>query len=504
MQRDLTPHDLTTTTRRRLGRGLTAAVASLALIAGVGIAGTVMASAETVPYDVDFSPTVVPTGGITQAYLDCDNDIGATAAISAVAPDGTVRTGSQVIGSLDNNNQDQRIFLNAGPGELIDTQEAGTWTITVTCPSYDPITKTLQVLVPSLAFSARLDSDYDCATTDDYFGVGTGRLGVPDGEEHNRLRGQPGRMGLHERHGLRVPRGGRVPGRRDPHRSHQPAERHGSRGGTVDGLQVWLEVGTSPTGDFYTTACGLDRHPGARRPAHPQRDDRSRPASACEGNGGIDWRDSGASEVEVYVCYHVRNQSGVDFVSHDLTDSALGTLFDGKSLEIKSNTSYDWVTPSKVTVSADTVFAATWVAEPDHYYSSLPEDYVATATGSATVLIDEAAEPTDRRPRVRPRPRRRRRPHRRPPPAPSPAPPPRSTTRSTCRCSPSPPSRRTPADRRAEPPGPSRATQESTRSCRRISSGGTVALPVSGSTRPALQQASATPVSNGPEPGERQ
>lgn len=391
MQRDLTPH-APFARFHRVGRGAIAAAAAIALVAGVGLVTTSAAQADTVPYAVDFSPPVVPMGGVSRSYLDCDADAGAVASVSALAPDATTRTSSPVVGATGNS--PERLILDAGPGELIDTDEPGTWTVTVDCPSYDPYETTLEVLVPTLTAIARLDGDYDCTTTDDYFGVGTRGsvcLTVTNttGQDIARIGWISPTSG-----GFEYPAPGEFPAGATRTGVINLPSALPVGGGTIEGLQVWVEVGTPYAGDFRTSDLVSVETPLLPAPLELQVTTGLDAATACDDDGGLDHRDLGVPEVELYVCYHVGNTSGVDFEVQGLHDSVLGTLFTGKAVQIVSQGSYEWVTPGPVHITDDTVFTATWSAEPDDYYSSLPEDFVATATGSATVLVSEPVTTT--------------------------------------------------------------------------------------------------------------
>ncbi len=368
---------------RRRCVATTIAVATAAVLL---VVGAPMAQAAPVPYAVDFEAPAIPVGGTNQAYLDCPTDVGAAVTVTVLDP-AAISTDHVTMAADASATVPGRVFVEVGAGGLFAANQAGTWSATVKCAGYDPYTTTFQALAPTLGLTVALNRDYDCTTPDTGFLVGdrSGFCLTLTNNSGQDIR----RYGLVRPDGVGFgyPKAGEFP---TGTTKVLPMSGSGAAvpfaGETYGGLYVWAELGTDGSGVFAVTAMNSITAAALPAPLALTTTTGLTAATACADTGGLADR-TVATGTAVYVCYRVTNTAGVTFRQHDLTDSGLGVLVTDLNLDLAPGASTSFVTPAPVTVTAAQTLTGTWNAIEQDTYSALDDDYVATATASATVEI---------------------------------------------------------------------------------------------------------------------
>ena len=374
---------------RRPRRRLVAITVALATVTALLGFGAPVARAASVPYAVDFDAPAIPIGGVNQAHLDCPNDIGTNVPVTVTDPSST-STDFVVASAGASSNPPGRVIVDVGPSGLFVADQAGTFTVTVTCSGYDPFTTSFVAMAPSLTMTVAIDSDYDCTTVETGYVVGNRpnlcfTVTNTSGQDIRRFAlARPGSTSF------KYPGVGAFPAG-----ATQVFLTNGSQdlpfdGATLGGLYVWAELGAQDSGVFAVTKIHSIAVAALPAPLALTTTTGLSSATACADTGGLVDRTVNPG-TSVYVCYRVTNTSGVVYTSHGLDDTQLGALLTFFPLDLHPGESYDYVAPAPVSPTAATTYTGTWSSIDNSPYTSLPNGYVATATASATVAASTPA-----------------------------------------------------------------------------------------------------------------
>ncbi|MGZ4703415.1 MAG: hypothetical protein ACXWCM_00980 [Acidimicrobiales bacterium] len=369
---------------RRLRRAL-GALGALALGAGALVLVAPDVSAGPVPYTVDFDHPAIPVGGVDEAYLDCEDDAGASIPVTVTDPN-SVATTYHVDAAGASAGSPGRLFVEEGPDGRFSAEALGHWSVDVACPSYDVFTTGFDVLTPTLGLEISADRDYDCTTdeTGPYL-VGDRetmcfRVTNATGQDIRSLRIVTPLGQSFEYYGAgEVPSGTSiVTGASDG--TVVPFD-----GATIDGLLVIAEIGQEGSGTFAVSALGSFSFNALPAPLEVQVTTGLTAGTACPDAGGLADRtvDPGTS---VWFCYTARNTSAITFHDHTVTDDVLGLEFGGVH-DLAPGETVSYVAANPVVATASTSHTLSWWAHEQNDYSPLGDDYAVTVEAVATVAV---------------------------------------------------------------------------------------------------------------------
>ncbi len=340
------------------------------------------------PYTVDFDHPAIPVGAANQAYLDCEDDAGASIPVTVTDPS-SVATTYHVTSAGPSAGSPGRLFVDEGPDGLFSAHTLGHWSVDVACPSYDVFTTGFDVLAPTLGLEISADRDHDC-TTDE-----TGPYLVGDRETMCYLvtnsTGQDIRSLV-----VITPKGasftyfgaGQFPAGTSILTGASDGTVVPFDGATIDDLFVTAELGQPGSGTFAVSPQRSYSFNALPAPLEVQITSGLTAGTACPDAGGLSDRtvDAGAS---VYFCYTARNTSAITFHDHAVTDDVLGLEFDGVH-DLAPGETVSYLAAGSTVATTSLSHTLSWWAHEENDYSALGDDYAVTVDAVATVTVTGA------------------------------------------------------------------------------------------------------------------